>query len=108
MGQASTQQPIKCRLCPTCPFRPGNEREGWHRGSRTGMIAGLQHPHWFMECHEKARHACAGFVAVLGPESLGVRLALVLKRLKPIRPLRGMAKSFAELDERAQGAPGWT
>ena len=48
---------ILCRLCPTCPFRPGKERLGWEPGAR--------------------------------------------------RPLPGAVRSFAELDQRAAGAPNW-
>lgn len=89
-------------------FRPGNEREGWEEGARTAMVRGLDNIVWLMECHSARRAACAGFVAALGPESLGVRLAVLRGRLRPIEPAPGMARSFAELDERAQGAEGWT
>lgn len=100
--------PIPCRLCSTCPFRPGNEREGWHEGARTDLLQGLQRLDWFMECHEQEHAACAGFVACLGPESLAVRLAMIQGRLRPIEPAPRMARSFAEFDERAHGAKGWT
>lgn len=100
-------QPIPCRLCKTCPFRPGNERQGWHPGSRTALLAGMAHPFWFMECHLQERSACAGFVMVLGPEANGVRLAVLQGRLRPREPAPGMARSFAELDQRAAGAAGW-
>ena len=99
---------MKARQCKTCPFRPGRERVGWEPGARTALVAGLSHPFWFMECHGATREACAGFVAVLGPESLGVRLAVMTGRLKPVRPVVGAARDFAEFDERASGAEGWT
>lgn len=99
---------IPCRQCRTCPFLPGHEREGWDPGARTALLAGLDDWRWFMECHEKERAACAGFVRVLGRESIAVRLAVCRGRLRPLRPVRGMARDFAELDARAAGAPGWT
>ncbi len=99
---------IPCRLCVTCPFRPGREREGWHPGSRTALLEGLPQLHWFMECHSQEQAACAGFVMCLGPESNGVRLAVIEKRLRIIEPAPGMVRSFAELDARAAGAKGWT
>lgn len=99
---------ILCRQCRTCPFLPGNERLGWHEGARTALLAGLDDWRWFMEYHEKERAACAGFVRVLGPESISVRLAVIRGRLRPLRPGPGMAQDFAELDARAAGAPGWT
>lgn len=98
---------MPCRLCKTCPFCPGSERLGWMPGSRQAILEGLEHPYWFMECHDKERVACAGFVMVLGPESIGVRLAIIRGRLRPMKPLRGMARSFKELDHRAAGATGW-
>lgn len=104
----TTRKRIPCRLCATCPFRPGNERLGWDKGARTALVEGLARDNWFMECHDKPLAACAGFVAVLGPESLGVRLAVLRDRLRPIRPAPGMARTFAEFDKRARGAKGWT
>lgn len=98
---------VPCQLCATCPFRPGRERIGWHEGSRTAILAGLKHPRWFMECHDTSEAACAGFVAVLGSESAGVRLAVARGRLL-IQPAPGMARNFTEFDERARGAKGWT
>jgi len=104
----STPEQIPCRLCKTCPFRPGNERLGWEEGARTALLEGMHRIDFLMECHDKKQAACAGFVACLGPEFPAVRLAVLRKRLRPIEPAPGMARSFAELDERARGAKGWT
>ncbi len=102
-----SQDQIPCRLCPTCPFRPGNERLGWEPGARRTLREGMERLGWFMECHDTPRAACAGFVACLGRESVGVRYAVAQGRLRPLRPLPGAVRSFAELDQRAAGAPNW-
>jgi len=106
--EGAVSERIPCRMCPTCPFRPGNEREGWEPGARTDLIAGLERLDWFMECHDEPEAACAGWVGTMGRESLAVRLAVLRGRLRPVEPMPGQAEGFAEFDERARGAKGWT
>jgi hypothetical protein len=106
-------RPIPCRQCPTCPFIPGQEREGWHPGARTALAAmvsgdavtSLTAP--FMECHDVPRSVCAGFARTIGHESVKLRLFVSRRRLTVPPPMPGAVRSFAELDARCAGAKNW-
>ncbi len=62
---------------------------------------------WLMECHEAHQTACHGFLATVGHEFLGVRLAVIRGRLKLPPPLPGGAVDLEDLDRRCSGAENW-
>ena len=98
---------IPHRLCRTCPFKPGHEREGWLPGARTRLYKGKDDLSWLMECHTTSETACHGFLATVGHEFLGVRLAVIRRRLELPPPIPGGASSLEELDRLCEGAENW-
>lgn len=110
------------RPCPQCPWRrdtPAGKfsAERYEALSETsgtrGAEAGLDAP--MFACHmtdEGAERACAGWLAVVGYEHLGVRLALLRGRLDPavLRPAPDWPPLFGSYEEmvrvQAPEAPG--
>lgn len=77
---------VKAILCQNCPFRRSSPKAGEPGGSvpEPGAIetarectSGMK----VMQCHkssDRAPRACAGFLSVVGYDSIGVRVAVVL------------------------------
>lgn len=103
--------PCAARLCPNCPFRKGSPKAGEPGGSVPahdlgGMLrvsrevtGGMK----VMQCHDSTDQdprACAGYLSVVGYESVGVRIAVMLGVVRHEdvgRPIRGLYGSFAEM-----------
>jgi hypothetical protein len=121
---------IPAVLCPNCPFRRASPKAGEPGGSvpvssdlgtmravaRNFVGDGMK----VMQCHKSTDEqpkACAGFLSVVGYESIGVRLAVMrgIVRAEDVgRRRRGLYGSLAEmlreadhidLDERPKESP---
>lgn len=107
----SDDGPRRAVLCKTCPFRRNAPKAGEKGGSvpvgdeahmreaAHAVTEGLK----VMRCHETEDtepRACAGFLSVVGYESIGVRLGVSLGQLCEDdvgRPIKGLYGSFGEM-----------
>lgn len=108
-----TDLPHMKKPCPECPWRrdtppgkfPPERYEALRNTSgRPGNEVGVQAP--IFACHmthEGKDKACAGWLATVGCEHIGIRLAVAMNRLDPdtLRPHAGWPELFDSYDDMA-------
>jgi hypothetical protein len=77
----------KHRPCGNCPWRKDAPVGTWTAERFQTLAQGCQHNGWdVFACHKSAEDApfvCAGFAAVIGFDSIGLRLAAAAGRYNP-------------------------
>lgn len=110
--------PYRRQPCPECPFRCDTEPGQFPREryealqstvGRPGAEAGIDAP--IFACHmskEGRESACAGWLAVVGLDHLGIRIAVAQERLPPtvLRPAPDWPELFSSYDEMAKVQSG--
>ena len=104
--------PIKAVLCTNCPWRRSAPKAGEVGGSvpvstnrehmrqvAHNITEGLS----VMQCHkssDRKPRPCAGFLSVVGYDSIGVRLGVAMGQLDPAdvgKPIEGLYSSLPEM-----------
>lgn len=107
----SDDGPRRAVLCKTCPFRRNAPKAG-ERGGSVPMgdinhmreaVHAITEGRKVMQCHMTEGvepRACAGFLSVVGYESIGVRIGVAFDHLCEEdvgRPIEGLYGSLAEM-----------
>lgn len=107
---------IKAALCRNCPFRKSSPKAGEAGGSvpvstdvskMRSIAHNITEGFSVMQCHkstDKQPKPCAGYLSVVGYESVGVRLAAcmgVIDREDVGRPIKGLYSSLCEMIKEA-------
>jgi len=112
-------QPPKAVLCKNCPWRKSSPKAGEPGGSVPvadvrlavrNVTDGMQ----VMQCHKSSDdkpHACAGFLSVVGYESIGVRLGVMTGAVRAEdvgKKIPGLYGSLREMVKKADHIDIWT
>jgi len=106
---------IKAALCKNCPWRKSAPKAGQEGGSVpahniAGMrraVAHVTEGMQVMQCHKSTDakpRPCAGYLSVVGYESIGVRSAVamgVVEKEDVGRPIKGLYRSLHEMLKKA-------
>lgn len=103
-----TKSPIPAVLCRNCPWRKSSPKAGEPGGSvpepdALATARACTDGHKVMQCHKSTGakpKPCAGFLSVVGYESIGVRLAVMggIVRARDVgRPILGLYGSMREM-----------
>lgn len=104
--------PIKAVLCRNCPFRKASPKAGEPGGSvpvscdagkMRSVVHNITEGFSVMQCHkssDRMPRPCAGFLSVVGYDSIGVRLGVAMGQLDHSdvgKPITGLYSSLTEM-----------